>query len=39
MLGIDGQLPQPGGVEELAAYARDRLRSAIASDASEAAGH
>ena len=39
MLGIDGQLPQPGGVEELAAYARDRLRAAIASDASEAAGH
>ena len=34
MLGIDGQLPQPGGVEELAAYARERLRTGITSDAS-----
>ena len=31
MLGIDGQLPEPGGVEELAAYARERLWTGIAS--------
>ncbi len=30
MLGIDGQLPEPGGVEELAAYALERLRTGIA---------
>jgi AcrR family transcriptional regulator len=30
MLGIDGQLREPGSVEELAEYARERLRTGIA---------
>lgn len=29
MLGIDGQLPEPGGVEELMRYALERLRTGI----------
>jgi AcrR family transcriptional regulator len=29
MLGIDGQLPEPGGVEELMRYALERLRNGI----------
>src|SRR5690606_23823251 len=29
MLAIDGQLPEPGGVEELTGYALDRLRTGI----------
>jgi len=34
MLGIDGQLPEPGGVEALAAYARERLATGIAAQTS-----
>ena len=30
MLGIDGQLREPGGVEELMRYAFDRLRTGLA---------
>jgi hypothetical protein len=30
MLGIDGQLRAPGGVEELMRYALERLRTGIA---------
>jgi AcrR family transcriptional regulator len=33
MLGIDRQLPEPGGVEELMGYALERLRSGLAADA------
>jgi AcrR family transcriptional regulator len=33
MLGIDGQLPARGGVEELMAYALERLRTGIAAGA------
>jgi len=29
MLGIDGQLPEPGGVEDLMRYALERLRTGI----------
>ena len=29
MLGIDGQLPEPGGVEELMRYGFERLRTGI----------
>jgi AcrR family transcriptional regulator len=36
MLGIDGQLPEPGGVEELMQYALERLRTGI--EAAERAG-
>jgi AcrR family transcriptional regulator len=32
MLGIDGQLPEPGGVEELMRYALERLRTGIEAD-------
>ena len=35
MLGIDGQLREPGGVEELTAYALERLRTGIASEISQ----
>ena len=35
MLGIDGQLRQPGAVEGLAAYARERLWTGIASEISQ----
>jgi hypothetical protein len=30
MLGLDGQLPEPGAVEELMRYAFERLRTGIA---------
>ena len=33
MLGIDGQLREPGGVEELMRYALERLRTGIGVDA------
>ncbi len=36
MLGIDGQLPEPGGVEELMRYALERLHTGI--DAAARAG-
>jgi AcrR family transcriptional regulator len=32
MLGIDGQLPEPGGVEQLLGYALERLRTGIEPD-------
>jgi AcrR family transcriptional regulator len=32
MLGIDGQLPEPGGAEELMRYALERLRTGIEAD-------
>ena len=34
MLGIDAQLPEPGGVDELTRYALERLETGIAADAS-----
>jgi AcrR family transcriptional regulator len=34
-LGIDGQLPEPGGVEELMRYALERLRTGIEADADQ----
>jgi hypothetical protein len=33
MLAIDGQLPEPGGVDELMRYALERLATAIGADA------
>jgi AcrR family transcriptional regulator len=35
MLGIDGQLPEPGGVEELMRYALERLRTGIETGAGQ----
>ena len=37
MLGIDGQLPEPGSVEELMRYAFDRLRTGIGARSAPAA--
>ena len=39
MLGIDGQVPEPGGVEELMRYALERLRTGIGADPAERCDH
>ena len=38
MLGIDGQIREPGGIEELMRYALDRLRTGIDREGSAPAG-